>query len=43
MNTPWPAAGREAAKHSAPRQARGRKLFRPPAPGEQGASLIGPA
>ena len=29
---PRPAARREAAKHSAPRQARGRKLFRPPPP-----------
>ena len=34
MNScPWPAARREAAKHSAPRQARGRKLFCPPPPG----------
>jgi hypothetical protein len=39
-NPPW--HGREVAKHSAPRQARGRKLFCPP-PRRQGANLIDPA
>jgi hypothetical protein len=40
MTSPLPGqtARREAAKHSAPRQARGRKLFCPPRP-RGGATL----
>ena len=43
MNNHLHGHRREAAKHSARRQARGRKLFIPPPPRRQGANLIDPA
>ncbi len=41
-SSPWPAARREAAKHSAPAR-REAASYSAPRPGRQGANLIDPA
>ena len=43
MNSHTHGHRREAAKHSARRQARGRKLFCPPPAGRPGVHVIDPA